>query len=87
MGTARPRPGHGCEFDTCRLQMIGGFNAFEMLPPDNDGDWQPGPEEKWLVDAKIEADNDNKAAEKGGSQKQGFARLSMYDLQPPFCQG
>ena len=43
--------------------MIGGFNAFEMLPPDNDGDWQPGPEEKWLVDAKIEADNDNKAAE------------------------
>ena len=64
VGTARPRPGHGCEFDTCRLQMIGGFNAFEMLPPDNDGDWQPGPEEKWLVDAKIEADNDNKAAEK-----------------------
>eukprot|EP00439_Symbiodinium_sp_Y106_P060134 s167_g8.t2 len=61
------------------LRGLGGFNAFEMLPPDNDGDWQPGPEEKWLVDAKIEADNDNKAAETRMQQHVGswFIRSSQ----------
>ncbi|CAE7345801.1 unnamed protein product [Symbiodinium sp. CCMP2592] len=62
------------------LRGLGGFNAFEMLPPDNDGDWQPGPEEKWLVDAKIEADNDNKAAERRACLARVEAKTSTGDL-------
>ena len=76
MGTAWLRLAAGRDFDACLQPMKGGFNAFEMLPPDDDSEWQPGPEEKWLVDAKIEADNDNNAAEKC------LASFSMHDLDP-----